>query len=79
MNDLQSDQCKRLAQNLRAAFPDSDVPSLIESAQYIREKNVNRAIECLEVRFTDRLRDAYMLVCNKYRLLNSVLTQYFQA
>ncbi|KAK2187665.1 hypothetical protein NP493_158g04070 [Ridgeia piscesae] len=43
----QGEECRRMAERLRKMYPDSDTPSLIEAAQYWREKQVAKATELL--------------------------------
>ncbi|WAR22360.1 SRP72-like protein [Mya arenaria] len=47
MYSNQADQCHQLAAKLQTQFPDMDTPVLISAAQYMREKQVNKAIEVL--------------------------------
>ena len=44
-----ADQCHQLAVKLRAEFPDNDIPVLIKAAQYCKEKQIQQAVDLLEV------------------------------
>ena len=46
---VQGEECRRMAERLRKLYPDSDTPSLIEAAQYWREKQVAKATDLLTV------------------------------
>ena len=46
----QVEQCRRMAETLISSYPECDTPGLIQAAQYVRQKNVGQAIECLQVR-----------------------------
>ena len=39
----------QLAVKLRAEFPDNDIPVLIEATQYCKEKQIQQAVDLLEV------------------------------
>ncbi|KAI0231458.1 Signal recognition particle subunit SRP72 [Lamellibrachia satsuma] len=43
----QGEECRRMAERLRKTYSDSDTPTLIEAAQYWREKQVVKATELL--------------------------------
>lgn len=44
----QVEQCRHLAETLISSYPECDTPGLIQAAQYVRQKNVGQAIECLQ-------------------------------
>ena len=52
---VQGEQCKRTAQQLKKNYPGNATPSLIEAAQYCRDKQVARAAEILQVRGEQQL------------------------
>jgi len=49
VNTFQADQCHLLAAQLLEQNPDSETPVLINAAQYVREKNIPKAIQILTV------------------------------
>ena len=51
----QGDQCHQLASKLMEQYPEIDTPILTEAAQYVREKNVPKAVEILKVIMTLQL------------------------
>jgi len=47
----QGDQCHQLAAKLRQQYPEIDTPTMVEAAQYVKEKQQDKAIEVLEVNY----------------------------
>ena len=46
---MQGEQCRRTAESLQEKYPASDTPSLIQAAQYHKDKQNDQAIKTLEV------------------------------
>ncbi|XP_064601701.1 signal recognition particle subunit SRP72-like [Liolophura sinensis] len=44
----QGDQCKRLATSLQNQYPESETPLLIQVAQFVRDKQIPKAIQLLQ-------------------------------
>ena len=49
ISSFQGEECRRMAERLRKTYSDSDTPTLIEAAQYWREKQVAKATDLLQV------------------------------
>ncbi len=46
---FQGDQCRHTAESLKDKYPEADRPSLIQAAQYCKDKQNDKAIETLKV------------------------------